>query len=118
MHEAICGRISPEEIVELHQQNRKPYLLDVREIDEYRTLHATISHLLPLSILSQRQGLDRIDADTDEAVYVICRSGRRSLTACEILHEAGYKKLYNVEGGMEAWRQRKLPFLEGENIDE
>lgn len=114
MSQKICSDISPEELLALHDKKQKPYLLDVREVDEFKALRTSISHLLPLSQLAQGEGLDKIEAKPEEPIYVICRSGRRSLTACELLHEAGYKKLFNVVGGMEAWRLQNLPLLERE----
>lgn len=112
MSEDIYRDISPEELLALYDKNKKLCLLDVREVEEFRALRASISQLLPLSQLAQGQGLDSIKAAKDEPIYVVCRSGRRSQSACEILHEAGFKKLYNVAGGMEAWRLGRLPLLE------
>jgi len=41
--------------------------------------------------------------DKDKPIYVICRSGNRSLQATLWLMEHGYKNVKNVEGGILAW---------------
>jgi rhodanese-related sulfurtransferase len=38
-------------------------------------------------------------------VLVVCRSGRRSLEASNILAASGFRQVSNLEGGMLAWRQ-------------
>ncbi|MEZ4987667.1 MAG: rhodanese-like domain-containing protein [Saprospiraceae bacterium] len=35
---------------------------------------------------------------------VYCRSGRRSVTACNTMADAGFSKLYNLLGGYNVWR--------------
>jgi rhodanese-related sulfurtransferase len=39
----------------------------------------------------------------DKEVIVYCRSGRRSMLACQILDQMGFKDTYNLEGGILAW---------------
>lgn len=43
--------------------------------------------------------------DQQTPVYVYCRSGGRSADAMEIMHEAGFKEVYNLLGGYTAWSQ-------------
>ncbi len=40
----------------------------------------------------------------DQMVYVYCKSGRRSGEAVAKLRELGYTKVYNIEGGIKAWK--------------
>ena len=49
-------------------------------------------------------------------IFVICRSGRRSLKAAEMLESAGFESVYNVEGGMIDWEASGLPVLRDKNI--
>lgn len=43
-------------------------------------------------------------ATADQPVIVICRSGKRSLAATQFLSgQAGYKTVYNVTNGLNAW---------------
>lgn len=82
-------------------------LLDVREPEEYAQGHAPGSRLLPVGQLKNR--LEEIRAYENKPVAVICRSGRRSAQAASILKQAGFKEVYNVEGGMNAWEKSALP---------
>lgn len=76
-------------------------LLDVREPDEYAAVHAVNAKLIPLGQVGAR--LKEIEAYKDKPVAVICRSGRRSAQAVQILKEAGFTQVVNVEGGTSAW---------------
>lgn len=86
-------------------------LLDVREPGEYEQGHAPGSTLIPLGQLSSR--LHEIRAYVSRPVAVICRSGRRSAQAAEILSRAGFTSVYNVQGGMNAWEAAALPIIKG-----
>ncbi len=40
-----------------------------------------------------------------QTVYLICKSGGRSMRAAEMLEETGYKDIVNIAGGTTAWVQ-------------
>ncbi|MFN8559767.1 MAG: rhodanese-like domain-containing protein, partial [Dehalococcoidia bacterium] len=50
------------------------------------------------SIMDQ---IAKLDADKD--IVMICQKGQRSALACEFAASAGFTRLYNVEGGHDAW---------------
>lgn len=85
-------------------------LLDVREPYEYDEAHVAGSVLIPLGQLQAR--LQEIRAMGSKPVAVICRSGRRSALALELLQQAGLKNVYNVQGGMIAWERAALPIVQ------
>ncbi len=73
-------------------------LFDVREIAEYAEAHAPGAVLVPLSQL-----IDRVDEfPTEGEVLLICRSGGRSMRACQFLVERGVRAV-NIAGGTGAW---------------
>lgn len=73
-------------------------LVDVRETDEYEAGHVPGAVHVPLGDVP-----DRIDAFCGSGpVYVICRSGARSMRACEHLATVGVEAV-NVAGGTMAW---------------
>jgi len=47
----------------------------------------------------------------DKPVYVYCRSGGRSGKAAEFMIENGFTKVYNLTGGIGAWKEAKLPLV-------
>lgn len=71
-------------------------LLDVREPDEFAAGHIKQAINVPLSTVQKYQG------DKTEEIYVICRSGRRSEQAAQLLSLKGYD-VKNVAGGMLDW---------------
>ena len=78
------------------------HILDVREEWEYE--EGNIEGAINLSLYSIPNGTDEIDHLKDEVIYVHCRSGKRSLTAQQLLITAGFKNPVNVLGGFEAWK--------------
>ncbi len=103
MSEAVYTSITVEELHKLAQNASRFHLLDVREDDEFQEYHANISRSLPLSRLMEGRAQDELRIPKDETIYIICRSGRRSASACDYLHHLGFQNLVNVTGGMEAW---------------
>lgn len=73
-------------------------LLDVREDDEWACGHAAGAQHIPMGEVPARLG----EIDGDAALYVICRSGGRSLKVSHYLARNGFQPV-NVTGGMVAW---------------
>ncbi len=101
--------ITSDEVFALYQLTGAVHLIDVREENEFAAVSASISTNLPLSQLTDPTVIDKLGIGKDEAIYLICRSGKRSATACEIFAQKGYQRLYNVTGGMLAWQAGLLP---------
>jgi rhodanese-related sulfurtransferase len=76
-------------------------ILDVRQPEEFAAGHVATSILIPLDQLQARAS----EISSDVPVYVICRSGRRSQQASDILIELGFKDVRNVAGGVLAWAE-------------
>lgn len=91
----------------------KPYsqFIDVRTPEEYAAGHAARTRNIPLDTIEQNLDLMR----RDEPVYLICRSGSRSAKAARKLAEAGFSKVYTVEGGTDAWQAAGLPMAAEKN---
>jgi rhodanese-related sulfurtransferase len=73
-------------------------VIDVRQPDEYASGHVPGALLMPLATVPDN--LDRFRSDGP--TYVICRSGGRSMRACEHASGEGYD-VVNVAGGTGAW---------------
>jgi len=86
-------------------------VIDVREPDEYVEAHVPGVELIPLGTLPE--ALDRL-AGHDDSLYIICRSGARSLRAADYLNANGIDAV-SVAGGTMAWVQRGLDYETGED---
>jgi rhodanese-related sulfurtransferase len=86
-----------------------PLLLDVREADEWLAGHAPGAVHLPLTALAAGAGLPA--EAPKRPVIVICRSGRRSLKAVELLRARGVEAV-DVIGGMQEWAAAGLPVVD------
>jgi rhodanese-related sulfurtransferase len=86
-----------------------PVLLDVREPEEFvgELGHIAGSLLVPLDALERR--LPKLAGYVDRDLVVVCRAGARSATAGAILRNAGFKRVWNLEGGMIAWGRERFP---------
>lgn len=73
-------------------------LVDVRQPDEYALGHVASAVLIPLAELPDRVA----ELPSGGELYLICRTGGRSMRACEFLAEHGVDAV-NVAGGTMAW---------------
>lgn len=81
------------------------FILDVREQWEYDEVHVPGVTLIPLGELETRMS----EIPDTQALYVICRSGNRSMVATDILLKSGKKNIRNVQGGTLAWVNAGFP---------
>ena len=86
-------------------------VLDVRTAGEYNAGH--IKQSLQADWNNQTQFMERIKyVDKNKPVYVYCLSGGRSGAAAKWMRENGYQPVYELKGGIAAWKAASLP-LEG-----
>lgn len=78
-------------------------LIDVRTAPEYATGHIANATLIdwkdPENFKSAAKVLDK-----DKPIYLYCRSGHRSTEAGNYLIKQGFKHVFNLEGGIQAWQ--------------
>ncbi|MEY4311213.1 MAG: hypothetical protein RLZ71_1139 [Actinomycetota bacterium] len=77
---------------------RGGYVLDVREQDEWNEGHVPGAHHIPLGDLENR--IDEVEDGS--RVFVVCRSGKRSLQGADILESNGIDAV-SVAGGTLGW---------------
>ena len=74
-------------------------VVDVREPDEFQIARVAGTTLLPLSELEGRFG----ELKPEQAIYLHCKGGVRSLKAVQFLKQKGFKSVKSVRGGILAW---------------
>jgi sulfur-carrier protein adenylyltransferase/sulfurtransferase len=100
--------ITPRELKARLDRGEHPYILDVRNPEEWQIARLNGAHLIPLAELSQRYA----ELDRDQEIILHCKSGKRSQTALEFLRDqAGFRKLKNLKGGIDLWAQEIDPSL-------
>ena len=87
----------------------KPLILDVRDAAEFAAGHIQGAKNIPVAELAGR--LKEIEKFKDKPVLVHCQKGMRAKTACGILKAQQFTQLNNLQGGLDAWVEAKLPLL-------
>jgi rhodanese-related sulfurtransferase len=80
-------------------------LVDVRDEREWLAGHVPGTRNIPLETL--RADPDAYLAKSKPIVFV-CARGVRSLTAAKLAERLGYAKVYNLDGGTQAWTKSGL----------
>jgi rhodanese-related sulfurtransferase len=82
-------------------------ILDVRTPGEYKK--GFIKDALLMDIFSDSFDAELNKLDRNTAYYVYCGSGGRSAECSEKMQTLGFKKVYDLDGGMGAWRNANMP---------
>lgn len=94
--------VSNEELQSKIDGNENMLILDVREPAEYAFSHIQGAITIPLGELENRIN----ELNKDKNIYVVCRVGNRSDTACQLLADQGFAHVVNVVPGMSTWTGR------------
>jgi rhodanese-related sulfurtransferase len=82
-------------------------LLDVREPKEFEGGRLPNAIHIPLSQLQSRA--QELAKFSSRPVVAYCATGRRSRMATNALTRVGFKEIYNLHGGLQAWKKDGLP---------
>lgn len=112
-YEGFCGLNRPNAFKEISVRELKDkldagidgLLIDVRMPYEHEVASIEGSQLIPLpDFPNHTEQLPK-----DQPIYVHCKKGGRSTKACQILIDAGFSNVTNIEGGTDAWREEVDP---------
>lgn len=84
-------------------------LVDVRTAKEVMT--GKIEGAINVDYFGENFKNEIAKLDKEKAIAVYCRSGNRSGRATNILKDLGFTKIYNLNGGMKAWKSSKMPVV-------
>jgi adenylyltransferase/sulfurtransferase len=99
--------ITAPELAEQLKHHPAVGLLDVREPHELEISRIEGATLIPLGQLASRLS----ELDTAQELVVFCKAGTRSARALELLLSAGFRKVKNLKGGINAWAREVDPRL-------
>jgi adenylyltransferase/sulfurtransferase len=91
--------VSPKELKARIDAGTAPFILDVRNPEEFAICRIPGSTLIPLPELPDRLG----ELDPARETVVHCKSGMRSARAVELLNSVGFANAKNLAGGILAW---------------
>jgi adenylyltransferase/sulfurtransferase len=121
-YEAFCGvpghdrgqdelaqewEIEPAELARRLQAGQRIRLIDVREPHELEISRLQGAELIPLGSLAAR--MNELDSAVETVFF--CKSGSRSARAVELMAGAGFRKIKNLRGGINAWARQVDPSL-------
>lgn len=115
----------PWDVEEKLQAGEDILFLDVRENQEYDTMHIDGSLHVPRGILETAVEWDHEETEPDlvkarnRQIVVVCRSGSRSVFAAMTLQMMGYEKVTSLKTGLRGWNEYDLPLvdMEGSPVD-
>ncbi|WP_299683042.1 rhodanese-like domain-containing protein [uncultured Dokdonia sp.] len=100
---AITPRVEVISVQEMKEVLRAEsvQLIDVRTRNEYASNHIKNAK----NIVYQGEDWEEQIAtlDKEKPVYVYCQKGGRSAKCASLLEEAGFQKVYDLEGGISQW---------------
>lgn len=117
-YDATCEResatgdareISPRDVARRMAAGDDLVLLDVRERAEWDLVRIDGARLVPLGELAA--AMPTLDASREIVVY--CKGGGRSARAARQLAAAGFQRVWNLAGGILAWRAENDPEMPG-----
>ncbi len=84
-------------------------VLDVRDAAEFEAGHIADAVHIPVANLEERLG--ELKKYKNKAILVSCQRGARAAKACDILRKAEFTQVHNLQGGLNAWVEAKLPIV-------
>lgn len=94
--------LSETEWVKLHDESEESVIIDVRTDDEFSTGY--IEGAVNIDFYLGNKFISEIDKlDKSKSYFIYCKSGARSGQTCELMKQKGFKKVYNLEGGILGW---------------
>lgn len=115
---SYAGDLTPQESWDLLKADERAILLDVRTVEEWQSVgvpdlsevggNDRAFYIPWLTAAGQNQNFLQdvvsqleLSAEDDRPIVILCRSGRRSISAAEALTAAGFSRAYNILFGFE-----------------
>jgi molybdopterin/thiamine biosynthesis adenylyltransferase/rhodanese-related sulfurtransferase len=93
------AEVDAQTLKEWMDAKKKFVLVDVREPNEWDIAHIEGAKLIPLGQIAARVN----ELDSADEIVLQCHHGSRSARAQAVLGKFGFKKTYNLIGGIDAW---------------
>lgn len=100
--------VTPDKFEQLTKE-KDIVVLDVRSKFEFGGDKIAGAQNISYTASDFRERVGQLDKDKTYLVY--CATGSRSSGACKVMKELGFKKIYNLSGGMEHWKSDGRPIV-------
>jgi rhodanese-related sulfurtransferase len=104
---AAFASIGPSEVVRL--MNGGAILVDVRGQQAFEAGHIAGARFVPGDQIAN--GAESLSRFKDKPIIAYCESGMTAGAAARHLSRLGFQKVYNLRGGLAAWRQDNMPLV-------
>ena len=102
--------LNPADAIRL--MNQGAAVIDVRNRAEFDAGHISESRNIPLQDISG--SADSLKKYREKPVITYCDSGMSGGNAARALNKLGFTKVFNLRGGLAAWRKDNLPLVRSE----
>ena len=97
--------VTPDEAKRLIETRGDLLVVDVRSPEEFRTGSLPGARLIPFWDFAK----GRFELPKDKPILLVCAVGGRSLACGQLLVSKGYREVYNLKGGLDAWVEQRVP---------
>lgn len=108
----------PWDLEEKLENNSDLFLLDIREPYEFNAMHIKNSINVPRGVLETaceydfEETLPLLVESREKEIIVLCRSGNRSVFACDVMQQMGYQKVISLKTGLRGWSDYEQPLYD------
>ena len=88
-------------------EKKNAVILDVRTPEEFEEAHVVGAINIDYKDENFPDEIQKLDKGKKYFIY--CRSGKRSANSRKIMNELGIKKVYDLNGGIIAWKKQEYP---------
>ena len=89
------------------EKKKNLVVVDLRTPEEYEDSHITGAINIDYKNQNFLEEINKLDKN--KKYYIYCRSGGRSAKSRKIMNENNFKKVYDLEGGILAWKKKEYP---------
>jgi len=94
--------INTSEWKDLIAKDENAVIIDCRSAMEWD--EGIIEHSILIDLMNPQGFMQKVgELDKEKNYYIYCRSGVRSVTACQVLESIGIENTYNLLGGIFSW---------------
>lgn len=109
------NEINPAEVTRMIN-HEKAVVLDIRNEIDFGQGHILNAVNIQADKLSEENS--NLDKFKDKPLILICKQGTDSIRAARIIRQKGVEKIYCLKGGLQSWKDAKLPLVRDKSPEE